>query len=648
MTAGDLAQRLDATKSGSGWNARCPAHDDHRASLSISIGDDQRVLLFCHAQCSLQKILDALDLTAADLFPERTRPSEGRGPTGEIVATYPYRDAAGVVQYEVVRYSPKNFRQRRPDGAGGWIWKMTGVAPLVYRRDQLGKHPRILICEGEKDVDRLWTLNLPATCNSGGAGKWRDTHTQQLIAAGVKFAAIIPDGDGPGRLHADTVARSCHQAGIEVKVVPLPAKDASEFLDGGAVKTDLTALITGTETYTPRGLSAPTNPASATESAAVPVLVRLSDVAPESIDWLWPGRIARGKYTLLAGDPGLGKSTVTLDLAARLTRGLGWPDGAPAPAGPVLLLSAEDGLSDTIRPRVDRAGGDASLVHVLQSVKDERGVRPLNLARDLAALVSAIRTVRPVLVIVDPITAYLGKTDSYKDAEVRGLLAPILAELETAHTALLAIGHLSKDAQRAALHRPGGSIAFVAAARIVLCLAADPDEPDRRVLAGLKNNLAPTPESLAFRFADTGRLVWDAGTCSLNAETLLRPALTPGDRDSATTADGVIRDLLDDETWPLEAKRALEAGRAHGIPDRTLQGAAKRLGIRIKRLGFGPRGQWVWQRPPIDATIDATGASLPSVAPMASMGNQAHFGEREIIGARNSCTRTPEDDDVSY
>lgn len=167
--------------------------------------------------------------------------------------------------------------------------------------------------------------------------------------------------------------------------------------------------------------------------------------------------------------------------------------------------------------------------------------------------------------IIDPITAYLGKTDSYKDAEMRGLLAPLLALLESERVALLAVGHLSKADQRAALYRPGGSIAFVAASRIALCLAADPADADRRVLAGLKSNLGRLPASLAFRLPD-GRLEWETTPADgLDAETLLRPH-TPQARDEQTDAERLIRELLADvPAWPLDAKRAIEAGTAHGV-----------------------------------------------------------------------------------
>jgi hypothetical protein len=368
------------------------------------------------------------------------------------------------------------------------------------------------------------------------------------------------------------------------------------------------------------------------------VVVVLSEVAPVAVDWMWPGRVARGKYTLWAGDPGVGKSTLLIDVSARLSRGTAWPDGGDAPDGPVLLLSAEDGLADTIRPRLDLAGGDPRHVHVLTAIRDEKGERPFNLERDVSQLVDAIARVRPVLVGVDPITAYLGNTDAHRDGEVRGLLAPLVAELERSHIALVAVGHLSKDAQRAALHRPGGSIGFVAAARVVLAVAADPHAPERRVIASLKNNLGKPAASLSFTFAPNGRLIFDAAPVDVSADALLRPLV---DADHQTDAEDVIRDLLDDAAdWPLDAKRALEAGRAHGIADRTLQWTAKRLGIRIARVGFGPGGRWVWQRP-IDAAV---APKNPDVAPMAPMQEPADIDAKQNIDAtKSSFPRARED-----
>lgn len=345
---------------------------------------------------------------------------------------------------------------------------------------------------------------------------------------------------------------------------------------------------------------------SAQRSAKGPIVSYLDTVQPEAVDWVWPGRIARGKYTLIAGEPGVGKSYLATDSAARISRGREWPDGAKAPRGRVLWLAAEDGISDTLRPRLDALGGDPAQIAILEAVRERDGSRrTLSLVRDLAALAQAVREVDPILIIVDPITAYLGQVDTHRDSDVRAALAPVLDLIAERRCALVAVGHLSKDSQRAALHRPGGSIAFVAAARVVLAVAPDLDDLKRRLLVPIKSNLSRPASVLAYRVTDMSMgsgLAWESVPVKdTDVEALFRP-FTPADREERSDAEQVIRQLLEDETaWPLEARKAIEAGQAHGVPERTMRYAAKRIGIRIAKLGFN--GKWVWHRP--EAETDA-------------------------------------------
>ncbi len=344
-------------KTGSGWTAKCSAHEDRHASLSIGRGDDGRWLLKCHAGCSVDDILAGVNLKTSDLFPKTTVTPRGR----EIVAEYDYTDEHGTVLYQTVRLQPKDFRQRRPDGRGGWDWSVSGVRRVLYRLAALQGQNTVFIVEGEKDVDRLAELGLTATTNAGGAGKWRDEYTKQLTAAGVEQAIVIPDNDETGITHARAVSASCHAAGIKTKLVALPVAakgDVSDYLTDHE-KADLFALVKAAPLFA-------TDDAGESTGSAGPVVHTLSDVTAQSVHWLWPRRIARRKLGILAGEPGEGKSTMMLDLAARLTQpGVLMPDGVPAPDGSVLLLSAEDGLSDTIRPRLDACGADVSRVHAL-------------------------------------------------------------------------------------------------------------------------------------------------------------------------------------------------------------------------------------------------------------------------------------------
>jgi RecA-family ATPase len=266
------------------------------------------------------------------------------------------------------------------------------------------------------------------------------------------------------------------------------------------------------------------------------VLVTLATIQPEAVEWAWPGRIPFGKLTLLIGDPGEGKSYLLGDLEARMTSGRPWPDGAPSVACDVIILSAEDGIADTIRPRLDRQGGDPRRAHVLEAVRDTDGPHLFQVGRDLPALEAALQRTRARCVRIDPLSAYLGGTDSHRDGEVRGLLAP-LAALAAAHrAAIVGVMHLTKDAQRRLIARASGSIAFAGAARVVMVVGVDPDDATkaRRFLVTVKNNLGAKAPGLAYTITDDG-FRWEStplpSTLSARPSSIRRrcppPAKTP-------------------------------------------------------------------------------------------------------------------------
>jgi len=252
-----LATLDGVTTTGTGWQARCPAHEDGRASLSLSTGNDGRALLHCHAGCSAGAIVGAIGLTLADLMPPK--PTTTRA---TIAATYPYHDEHGTHLYDVVRFEPKDFRQRRADGT----WKMAGVRRVPYRLPDLTGVASCFIVEGEKDADALAALGLPATCNAGGASKWQPEHSATLKAIGLARVCVLPDNDAPGRAHAHDVARHCQAAGIETRILTLPglpAKgDVSDWLAAGGTPDELMVLAKAAPEWTDK---------KEPEAASVPV-----------------------------------------------------------------------------------------------------------------------------------------------------------------------------------------------------------------------------------------------------------------------------------------------------------------------------------------------------------------------------------------
>jgi hypothetical protein len=231
---------------------------------------------------------------------------------------------------------------------------------------------------------------------------------------------------------------------------------------------------------------------------------RLAEVEPEHVSWLWPGRIPVGKITMLDGDPGNGKSTISLDIAARVSRGLPMPDGAASDLegpGNVLLLGVEDGLGDTIRPRLDAAGADVNRITAVTSAVDLEGVDcPFTIPHDIDMLGSEIETNAIRLVIVDPLVSFLSEeTNSYNDHHIRRALSPVAQLAERTGASFLIIRHLTKAQGGNALYRGGGSIGITAIARSAMVVGVDPENEDQRVLAMTKSNLSARVSSLAYR-----------------------------------------------------------------------------------------------------------------------------------------------------
>ena len=342
----------------------------------------------------------------------------------------------------------------------------------------------------------------------------------------------------------------------------------------------------------------PSGQAPRPEAEPVAVVVTLASVQPESVRWLWPARIPLGKLTILAGPPGVGKSYALLDIAARVSRGSPLPDGGAAPQGSVILLTAEDGLADTVRPRLDLLRADSERVHALTMVRQGENERMFSLEDHLPLLEQAIIEKGACLAIIDPLLAYTGRADSYKEAEVRGLLAPLAALAERTACAVVAIVHLNKrGGEHSPLNRITASVAFVAQARSVLLLAIDPDDDtgQRRVLAPVKMNLCAPPPSLALHFAEDGGLLWD-GPVATNAADLLAVPMDDGERGALAEAQEFLRDLL--RGGPVEAEEVLKRARPAGVAEKTLRRAKAALRVISERQGgLADEGYWAWALP---------------------------------------------------
>lgn len=335
-----------------------------------------------------------------------------------------------------------------------------------------------------------------------------------------------------------------------------------------------------------------------------PMTKCLSTVKAESVKWLWPGRIPRGKVTLLCGDPGLGKSFVTLDMAARVSSRQDWPD-AETPLkqpGSVLVLSAEDDPGDTIRPRIEAAGGDPANVVVMDGVRRGplgAGVTGVSLTVDVDAIEEAIsRMERPRLVIIDPISAYMGDADSHNNAEVRGILAQLSAVAGRVGTAIVCVTHLNKSPGGKAVYRAMGSLAFTAAARMAWQIAKMPGDESQRAMVLVKSNLPNVAEGLSFRIArneDGGGFVqWLDTRLAINADFVEQEGDgAAGSPDTLAEACEFLKSFL--AAGPRAAAEVIRAAQEAGLSATTLKRAKKLAGILATHDGTGRERPWLWK-----------------------------------------------------
>ncbi len=499
------------------------------------------------------------------------------------------------------------------DPPGLWsLYRLTDLSVVNGSQNSCSRR-RVYIVEGEKAVEAAVSIGLLATTSAHGA---QSPHKTDWSPIADFECVILPDHDEGGEQYSQSVTGLLHKLSPQphVKVVPLPG-----LSDHGDIVDYIEARRTAGDTDEKirmkiEQLAEEALPVEPEYEPGSPVIVRLADVQPRHIEWLWQGRIALGKLTLIVGDPGLGKSTLSLDIASRVSTGTPWPDapGEPNSTGSVVLLSAEDEIDDTIRPRLDAAGADVSRIFALESVKkrlpdsDQIHDATFCLETDLAALETTIRRTGHVrLVVIDPISAYTGKTDSHKNAEVRRLLAPLKALAERYQVAIVMVSHLNKDTNKDAIYRVTGSLAFAAAARAVWAVVPDDNDKKRLLFLPIKNNLATSDrQGLAFSIVkatplDIGCVRWEPDPVEITAQeafsgTGASRSKDHNDNDNSALDEAKqwLQEVLAD--GPVPAEEILVRAKQDGIAKRTLDRAKKDSGVLSGKEGSGP---WSWNIP---------------------------------------------------
>ncbi len=474
-----------------------------------------------------------------------------------------------------------------------------------YNVDRFKNTTHLFICEGEKDADTVNKLNTTwlGTSAPFGCNSWPEKINPYF--EGIKDAVFLYDvgNERYVQKHATVLQNVFPKLNINIAHVPLEKHEAditdylNKFSDTAEKKyfgpklEKFIEVLTNAKKFKLES--------SVYETAhSKPILISLDTVNPEQVEWLWFNRIPMGKLSLLVGDPGVGKSFLTIYFAAKVTNGNAWPDSAPpAPKGSVIILTAEDGIADTVRVRSDAVGANTKKIKILDGIITTRGeIGYFNLVEHIPALEQALKEIKDVrLVIIDPITSYLSTIDSHNNSEVRGVLAPLASLAERNKIAVVAVSHLNKNENLQAIYRTMGSIAFTAAARSVWAVTFDKSDKEKsqRLFIPFKSNLSVNATSLSFGIIDK-RIVFGEHPIVTDPERLLS-INNPINNSALNQAVCYLTATLKD--GPVASDEIFSGAEKNKISAPTVRRAQKSLGIVAFKGSSAEDNKWFWKLP---------------------------------------------------
>lgn len=423
--------------------ALCPFHDDHNPSLSVNL---ETGLYFCPVcsdggdvfkfymrlrQVSFKEALNQLSVYSG---------KSGEKVPIKIEAVYPYTDEAGRVLFEVVRYIPKTFRQRRPDGNGGCIYNLEGVRIVPYNLPKVIESDTVYICEGEKDCDNLASLGLTATTNPQGAGKWKEEFGQYFTG---KDVIVLCDNDEVGKKHGNDVAQKLSKYAKTIKIVEqlpgVPEKgDVSDWLKLNPDTTEnqrakLLELVKNAPVWTPKECD---------KHNSTMILTRLDSLfkePEESTTWLVDGLLPTGGFSVLVAKPKVGKSTKARTLALHVAKGEPFLNRAVV-KGVVIYLALEEKRSEVKKHFQDMGATGNEEIHIYT------GGTPVDAIKQIR---EATERLKPVLVIIDPLFRLTKVKDGNDYIQVTNALDPLLRLSRDTGTHVLCVHHSPKGERNA-------------------------------------------------------------------------------------------------------------------------------------------------------------------------------------------------------
>jgi RecA-family ATPase len=582
----------------------------------LTVSEDRgRVLVNCHAGCPQPAVLEAL--AEYGLWPS----SNGDKPKPAVPPRtpekrYAYVNGAG----EIVAF---HCRQDLPNGKKGMPWRKANGEmshgdvkpehlPLYRLTDVLAAsiEALVIVVEGEKCADAAQSLGYVAVSLAGGASQ--TDFGSALAPLTGRNVCLFPDNDDAGRGLMQRVGQAVTGVARSVSVVTLPnlpvKGDIVDWIAAGGTADGLKQLMVNdavafeawlgdqddqTQKHDHLNSSQIQNDKHLDHlnPSQVITLTRMDTVQREEVKWLWDPRIPSRKVTIAEGDPGDGKSYLSAAIATAVSLGSGLPGGEQTEPADVIILTAEDGLADTLKGRLEDMGADCSRIHAFEG--------PATLDDDgFAQLEEHLANINPALVVLDPFQAYTGADlDIHRANQTRTFLSRLAALASKYHCAILIIRHITKGTAGKSIYRGLGSIDITAAARSVLLIAPDPDNKEIRIISHHKMNLAAKAPNIGYRI-DNGQFTWVTDVSDISAAELL--AADDTSRVSALEeAKAFLQDVLAD--GPRLTTDVQEDAKALGITQSTLRRARERLGVvaTSKRVN-GKSGiqSWYWALPP--------------------------------------------------
>ncbi|OFZ50409.1 MAG: hypothetical protein A2381_13510 [Bdellovibrionales bacterium RIFOXYB1_FULL_37_110] len=618
-----IIDHLHLKKSGNGYLGNCPCHPDNNPSLSVNCVNGT-ILLKCHAGCSQEKLIDYL--RSKDLWLTKVFTREYFEEVWENAKTLNPKDIGwkylkeirGISNIEnISNIDNVRFINSLEYFDGNETTKKNFPALIFAVHNQedhlIGIQRIYLNTNGEKAPvsDQKKTLGKI----KNGAIKLKGCDSELHLAEGPETAlAILTSLNKPtwSSLNANNLVNTPVPESVQ-RLHIWADKDLSQTGEEVAIKAaeKFSGLGIDVIIHMPEGLVDEKNKhidwldilnqkgsqyiveesiLGSLYDLKIKELVNLADVVAEEVEWFWYPYIPKGKVTLLEGDPGLGKSWLSLYLAVATSLGSDLPDSPKREAANVLLLCAEDGIEDTIKPRLEAMGGDHTKIFAYQAplTMDTKGSQTLS---------GILKKTKPALIIIDPLVAFLGeKTDMHRANEIRPIMTRLFNIATQYNCAILGIRHLKKSKEDKAIYNGLGSIDITASARSVLFVGKHPHKENVRGMAHIKSNLAPMGDILGFEIKDA-KFEW-TGKLDISLQDLLSAD------DSTNKNPGALGEAIDFleaflSKEPIGAIAIKLAAKEAGIKNRTLDRAKKELGIISKSEKDPTTGQkrWVWILP---------------------------------------------------